>query len=338
MFPCRAAAAAAEEMFRDRVVIRPEGATGRVELQCSILDYTGRTLRIKTVSGDVRSYPTSRVVDVQTPQTQSHVQGLVDFTRGRYADAVEKFKSALAVEERQWVRRELLAMLVRCALKQSDLLKAARRFVLIVDSDPSTQHYALIPLVWSARPISAALKAQARQWLLADEPTPRLIAASIMLSDSRDGDKALKILKRLRFTSDSRISTLAKLQLWRDELRKGTPTKSDVQLWQKRIEGMPSSLRAGGYYLLGRAHQLRRENEPAAAAYLWLPLVYDDDHLLAARACVNAAESLLEAGRKRAAVTLYREVQVRFSETEFAQEAHDQLKQLTSSTSSSGGP
>ena len=84
---------------------------------------------------------------------------------------------------------------------------------------------------------------------------------------------------------------------------------------------MPEDLRGGPYYVLGRAHFQRREYGPAAAALLWLPFVYYEDHHLAARACLEAADALSKLGQSTEATTLYREVAHRFRETPFANQA-----------------
>jgi len=76
----------------------------------------------------------------------------------------------------------------------------------------------------------------------------------------------------------------------------------------------------------------RREYERAATALLWVPLVYDHNHLLSSRACLEAADALLQFGQKTEAITLYREVKGRFAETPYAQEAASVLKELVEKT------
>ena len=89
---------------------------------------------------------------------------------------------------------------------------------------------------------------------------------------------------------------------------------------------MPAEFRGGPYYVLGQAYRQLGEHDRAAAALLWLPCVYSENHVLAARACLEAAESLSKIGQTDAAITLYLEVTERFSGTSYAQEALMLLK------------
>ena len=88
---------------------------------------------------------------------------------------------------------------------------------------------------------------------------------------------------------------------------------------------MPAGLRAGPMYLLGRAASLASDSEQAAADWLWLPLVYNDDEYLAARACLEAADALSRLGRATEAETLYRELVERYGWSAFAEEARQKL-------------
>jgi len=323
-----ASRASAEGKLDDRVVLRPKGRTSRITLHCTIIDYTGRSITVRTAAGTIRSYPAGDVVKVTTPQTEQHVQGLLAFTKQKYEEALKSFEKALAEEERPWVRREILALMVRSALQTGDHDTAAARFIELVKSDRSTSQFHLIPLTWTTKTISAAQKAQARAWLVGAGAVARLIAASQLLNDPLWGKPAENALAQLTANADTRISGLAEVQLWRKRLARRAPGPNELAVWKKQIERLPDKLRGGPYYVLGRAHLLRNEHEQAAAAFLWLPLVYTTDRELAARGCLEAADALAEVGRKNAALTLYREVGLRFSDTEYAQEASAQIEKL----------
>ncbi|MFQ5734558.1 MAG: tol-pal system YbgF family protein [Planctomycetaceae bacterium] len=318
-----------EDKLRDRVVLKTKGRSSRITLQCDIQEYTGKFIRVKTTAGTVRTYPASDVVDVRTPQTELHVKGLIAFTQHKYAAARDLFHRGLKEESRAWVRREILAMIVRCALRLGDHKTAADRFVLIVKSDPATPRFALIPLVWAPRTITADEQAQAKQWLLrSTDPATRLVAASLLLNHADWGRNAATALSGLVSSSDARVRDLAQAQLWRKRLMRGAPGPNELAIWERHARGMPAELRGGPFFLLGRAYLARKQNEKAAAAFLWLPLVYDGDHHLAARACLEAADALADVGRKSAASALYREVAVRFADTPFAAEAAAQRRSL----------
>ena len=91
------------------------------------------------------------------------------------------------------------------------------------------------------------------------------------------------------------------------------------------IDELPSDLRAGPCYLLGRAYALRHDHELAAATLLWLPLVDDHDYRLAARACLEAGLSLGQIGQHAEAFALFHEVTRRFAGTAFADQAQELL-------------
>lgn len=313
----------------DKVTLQLEGKSSRLIVSGKILDYTGDSLRMRTRLGDsVRSYPRSQVVSVETPQVKSHVDALRKFARQEYTAARDLLQRAIDEEPREWVRREILALLVRCHLQTGDRLNAGSRFIALARSDPSTRHYNLAPLIWDAGNISPALKTTAEVWLRRTSEPEQLLGASVLLHDQRFGDLAETELRKLTTSGNGQIRTLARAQLWRTRLRGGQPSELEVDLWQSEIDRMPEWLRGGPYYLLGQGYLQHREEEHAATALLWLPFVYRHDHYLAARACLEAAEAMQRNGRLPQARTLYREVIFRYEETPYAGEASAALKNL----------
>jgi hypothetical protein len=324
------------DVLPDQVILRSKSGVGRITVRCLISNYTGRLITFRTTpDGPVQSFPAKNVISVQTPQSRDHVLGLVDFTRSQFGDAQTKFVKALTMERREWVRRELLALLTRCALMRGNFDSACSRFSLLVKSDPSTKHLKLLPLVWGSRELKAGVKASARQWITDDEPVSQLMGASILLFDATWSNSAETTLIKLTRRSARPLRDLARMQLWRKKLRTGSPNQHELKDWQSQINAMEHSMRGGPYFLLGQAHLKRRENEQAASAFLWLPVVYSDDHHLAAQACLLAADALLTVGKKSEAKTMYREVTVRFAKTTFAQEAVSQFQKHWPSKSSS---
>ncbi|MCH7686621.1 MAG: hypothetical protein IH899_08075, partial [Planctomycetes bacterium] len=236
----------------------------------------------------------------------------------------------LLEETRTWVRREILAMLVRCDLQEGDLTSAGIRFLLLVKSDPATRHFKLIPLVWSERALKRDLKDAARGWLNGKLEVERLLGASILLADRDYGRRAGIELESLATCTYLNVRMLARAQLWRSKLREGNLSKDDLVRWESRIESLPETLRGGPYYLLAQGHFQRRETGLAVNAILWLPLVYDHDHFLAAQACLEAAGALFDMGRRTEAMTLYREITVRFADTPSGTIAADFLESVRS--------
>jgi tetratricopeptide (TPR) repeat protein len=317
----------AQQAARDKVTLQLEGASSRTIITCTVLDYTGESITIRTRSNlPARSYPAAQVVEVQTAQTEPHMRGLEKFAAADLAGAAAAFEQALREETRDWVRRDILAMLIHCAYRTGDYATAGTRFLVLFESDPQTRHFHLLPLWWTAAPPDAAHENAARGWLIHDSPLARLIGASALLTAARHASSAEAELHRLSGSgADYRVHLLAQLQLWRLRLNAGDLGREELSRWQSRIDALPDGLQGGPYYVLGQAHLRLREHEPAAAALLRVPLVHDADHFLAARACLEAADALAAAGQDSHAATLYREVVERFGTTPFAIEAKQSL-------------
>lgn len=321
-------AARASASGEDRIILQPKEGTSRIALSCTIADYTGREITVIPYPGAApKSYPAAEVVEVQTAYTASHQRGLELFQKGQTADAQHAFETALTEEVRGWVRREILAMLVQCAMRQQDFATAATRFLLLVDGDPETRHFHLIPLIWAPQEVSPSLKSRARAWLNDSSEVARLLGASYLLDDSRLGELAETAIQELSVGRDVRVRQLARVQHWRTKLRTTDIPASILDLWENRILELPPDLRGGAYYLLGRGHLLRREYSRAAAALLWLPLVYPKDHVLAGRACLEAARCLERIGQTEEAAQLYRETVDRFGDTPFSADAAAYLRE-----------
>lgn len=316
-----ALASACPAVAQDRIVLQRAGSTGRLAVTGTVDDYVGDEIRIRTSPGEVQSFPAAEVIDVQTTQVPAHVRGLKLWDENRIADAAREFEAAIKAESRVWMRRELLVLLVRCALREGDYRSAGTRFLLVLKSDPATRHFGLIPLVWSPREMTPEDAAAAKSWLASETEASRLLGASFLHDDSQQATAARAELHRLASSTDGRIRVLAQTQNWREEVAAGTLNDLQLARWQERIEALPRDLRMGPRYLLGRGYMLRRDYPAAAATLLWLPLVDDHDHHLAARACLEAAQSLIRVGRNSEADTLLRETSERFSETNAASEA-----------------
>ena len=307
---------------QDRVVLRFEDSGSQIALTCTVVEYTGREITLRPgPTMPERTYPASQVVSVETPQTRGHVDGLQHFARGVYDLARERLEVGLGEESRAWVRREILAMLVRCALRQGDYSTAASRFILLASSDPDTPHFKLIPLEWrSERPDESRI-GEARNWMAQSGEVARLLGASVLMTDERYRQTAAEEVQELRLKGSSVVRHLAQAQLWRLELGSPRLDPEDLRRWQADIERMPEGLRAGPNYVLGRAAVELRQYERAAMALLWLPLVADHDHHLAGRACLEAGDALASLGQRAQAAALYREVTERFHDTPAAQQA-----------------
>jgi signal peptidase II len=309
--------------------LRLEATGARASVSGNIIDYTGEMITIRTkADGPVRVYPAAQVVEVRTAQMEAHRIGLREFAQNRILEAKNAFERALQDESRTWVRRDILAMLVRCALRQGDYHTAAARFLVLVKSDPATLHFKLIPLVWAPLEVPADLKVEARAWLSQSNEVARLIGASVLFGVAEERGPAHTALNKLVTSADSRVRSLAAAQLWRLRLGAGELPRFEIDRFQARIEEMPQELRGGPSYLLGRTYSQQGDRERAVWAWLWVPLVYDHDHHLAARSSLEAADALSTMNRVPEATALYREVTTRFADTPFAREAEAALAAL----------
>lgn len=305
----------------DRVTIRTDTGVGNIVVSGQVVDWTGDKIKIRS-GGDVRQFDAAQVVDVQTVRLEKHVEGQKKLAAAQPDEAIPLLREALADEPRQWMRREILADLVKTDLARGDRTSAATFFLSLLESDENTSHFNLIPLDWGTVPPDPKATGPFRTWLeTTNDDVRRLIGASVLLFDPEQSVSAVEVLNRLAVTTDRRIYTLARAQLWRRQVAKGDVPQAEIDRWISRLEQIPETLRGGAHYLIGRAWSNVGNPERAASEFLWLPLVYDNDPRLAAEATVAAARELETIGRTADAVVLYREVRSRFPFAPAAEEA-----------------
>lgn len=308
---------------QDRIVLQQPGGS-RIPLSGYIEDYNGRELFLKLKASDpVRRFPRSEIVEVTTEYTPHHDKGRRLFSAGKIDEAKVELNTALKEEDRPWVRREILAMHVKCALWNGDYFNAINLFTPIVASDPETFHYGLIPLAWTTAEPPAKVRFDAREWIgNASKPLSKLIGASWLLSLPDSTTECEQILRKLTREPDVRIQRLAQMQLWRMKFQRSDQIDAnEIEHWEHFIDDLPVELRGGAYFLIGQAWKQRKEHERAARAYLWLPLVFDADRWLSARACYEAAGSLKQLGDATQAANLFREVVFRYGDTPWGTKA-----------------
>ena len=307
---------------QDRVVLRSDQGTSNITLSGHVLEYTGKEITIQTSNGsNVQVYDSRRVVSVDTQQYESQRQGVQAYREKRFAEATDYFLRALEKEQRTWVRREIFAWLIRCAYQREDLTEASVRFLSLVHSDPVTLQFHLIPLLWDDRPISAELLGYAKLWIDRPAPVDRLIGASLVLNDSASRSQAINVLKELAASTDERIHHLSRAQLWRVRLAEPDLGNNEPLRWEHLIDEMPTALRGGPHYLVGRAFQQLHELSRAVENFLWLPFVYEERIDLSSQAMLQAASCLLDIGQQSAAENLLTELLNRYPESRAAAEA-----------------
>jgi|GEM_PF-433978 len=317
-----------QEEMQDLVEWDPTGGgTARVRLVGQILDYTGQTLLLRLPDGREQKIPGPRVLRVQTRRGPVHQEAERRFMEGRLAEALALYRKAIQEEPRRWVRREILARMVVCYEEMGQSAAAGETFLLLVQSDPSTPYWEVIPLAWVPMVADGLLERQARQWLVQDpeqSPVAVLLGASHLLAGSERAS-ALERLNRLVRHSEQRIALLALAQTWRTIVQ---PNPAQVDSWEQVIQKLPPGLRAGPYYVLGRAYAQQGRWQEAALAWLRVPILYGRPRYLAARALVEAAGALERLEQKEQAARLYQEVLQKWPDTPFTAEAQQRLEEL----------
>ena len=322
----------------DRVTIQRRGSTGTMTISGEIEEVTARRLTLLIQDGKVRrSFPTDDVVSIETTRSESHGRGLQAFAAGRHAEAEQLLLQAIDDDVRTWVQQDLYADLIRCAARRSDRLTAGQYFARMIAQEPSSRHWEAAPLIWSAEPIDRELRSAAEGWLASTEHGVRLLGSSILLLDESKSDEAQRALDGLSRNPEVGLQALAQAQSWRLRLAAGDVSATELQTWRQTVRSMPAAIRGGPMYVIGRASAARSDLEQAAADWLWLPLVYDDDAVLAARACVDAADALFRLGRREEAAGLYQEAVDRFAWSTPADDARQRLKSLSSEGRADGG-
>lgn len=311
----------------DRVTLQKPGAEGRVVVTGQIIEYSSAGLRLKPSPGGPEvTFPAEEVRAVEAPRQESHERALVQFKDGEFAEADREFEQALSVEERAWMRRELLAELVRCGVARRNWVGAGTRFLALHKSDPGTHHARVIPLAWKEIELTASGRSTARQWLRDKGDIARLMGASWLLFDAEEGREAADALRRLSQSAGGRWAELAYWQLRRSDALKGRAVPGELALWEKAAGQLPTDLQAGPAYLLGAAW--RNLEEPSLAAAWWtrLTVLGRFDWQLAATATREAGDALARIGQSQEAELLWREVLAEFVGTEGAAEAAQRLR------------
>jgi TolA-binding protein len=313
---------------KDRVVLQPREQSSPWVLSCDVVDYAADSISVRLgPQGDVRHFPADEVIAVEAVHTESHREGVRHFRDGNLSEAERLFTQALSEDPRGWVQREICGWLVKCAMRRGDRAQAGRQFLQIIEEERAPREYPLIPLVWGAAEGGTVLRQQARQWLTGESGASRLLGASVLLFDAAYAEITRSELLRLSGSSDPRVAALAEAQLWRLRVMAADVTEDELAGWEREIETLPRELRAGPYFVLGRACSQRSEYDRAAAAFLWLTAVYSANEPLTAQATVEAGRSLMRLGRLAEARGLFEEVARDFPGTAAAAEAGSFLNQ-----------
>ncbi|WP_437226147.1 tetratricopeptide repeat protein [Planctomicrobium sp. SH661] len=296
---------------QDRVTFTPSGTSGPVTAVGTVLDYTGRALTIQTASG-VQHLPTASITSIETTYDPVYQRGIQEFQQGQTPAAQASFREAFEREQRLWVKREIRSWLVKCSLRQQDLIGAIREFREITLTDPQSRFWGIAPLVWSPVAISEGVRSEMQPWLKSERESERMLAASLLLLDPVLGEAAEDQLNQLARDTNPVLSSYSRAQLWRLPLASRNVSDVMLQNWRGDIERLPPELRSGPQSLLARGYEIQGDLRKSVSEALWLPYVYSENEPLAARALYDSAEALAKSGLTQEAKVLQQELVARY--------------------------
>lgn len=301
----------------------PSNRQARSRISGEVTEYTGKQVVVKLPDGREIKRPGAQVVAIETTWPLEKTAGDRLFDDHQFSTARERYTAALRAEARPWARRAILARIIDCYHELNQLEAAGKLFLALVREDPDTPYFDQIPLAWMPLESSAALVQTAGQWLANENAIPRLIGASFLLT-SLERKKALDCLSDLSLEKDHRISCLAEAQAWRANI----PTASHDTLasWERRVEAFPEALRAGPYWILGRALAQHGEADRALLAYLHVPIIYPQARPLAADSLRAAALILDKQGEQAGALRLKQELLANYPDLDEAAKAKTVLE------------
>ncbi len=307
----------------DVVVVARTQPPGELRRRGTIVEYTGQALTLKLASEREETIESARVLGFETTRVPDQENGDQLFAEGRFADAVANYRRAVDREQRTWMRRVILAQMVRCYRNMQQMVRAGDTFLIVMRSDPTTQLLDAIPLAWVSTPPPADLVQRSSQWLEdAKIPAARLLGASWLLATGQR-QPALDVLKKLTEDPDPRIALLAEAQLWRDQIVTASP--EDIQEWQQLQGKLDVALQAGPNFLLGQALARQNRSGAAALAFLRIPVLAPDQYDLAAEALFAAGEQLEKMGDRSGTRTVYRELVQTYGKHRLASAAQQRL-------------
>ena len=320
--------AACASLEADDVVVVATGgdAQGQLRKTGKIIEYTGKELRLRRDNGREMTIPTSRVIDIETAITPEHLAADRFFDQRQFASADEYYRLALQKEQRTWMRRRVIAQRVWCSRNLDQIDRAGDMFLVVLQSDPSTQYFSAIPLNWRTVQPRKHVTERARAWLMDENvAASRLMGASWLWATDRK-PQSWNVLRQLASESDVRIARVAVAQCWRASVV--SSSKAELVKWQTALMTIPDDLRAGPYFIIGQALLRHRESEAAALASMHVPILYPRHRRLASECLLTAGRALEQIGAGNQAATVYREILAEHERSDAASIAKARIQRL----------
>jgi pentatricopeptide repeat protein len=302
---------------------RPSDPEKFVDRSGIILSYNRDGIVLERAPGREITIKADEISSVAYKKTDEQLLAEKLHRQGEYLAAVTAFNSAMQIEQRTWVRQELMATLINCLVNTERWDEAARIFGTMIKSDPNSRFFNSIPLAWSERQLPGQAIAQAQTWIDTSEPIAQLMAASWLIGTPQR-QQAVDVLNKLSRDNDPRIAHMASAQVWRTQFL--TADGGDIERWQAQIQRMPLDLRAGPEFILARALSQNKKYTDAAAMLMKVNIVYQPDNRLRAAALYRAAQALQLANSIEQAQLIFNELITDYPDSEEAQFARQAMQ------------
>ena len=297
----------------DVVVVRVAGRTPTetANRKGRILEWKAGSLTLLT-SGGQREIDNEQIVEIRTAWPQEYQEAMRLLDQGKSGQAIDKLKSALASESREWADRVIASHLVEELMLLDQPDAASKHFLQLLQSDPNSRFLHLAPIPWAG---SSRRFTDSQRWMKDSAAILSLVGASWSTSGAQRADEAQKV-DGLVDDLDPRIRALAMAQKWRLSPR---TSAQQLNAWQKLVEEMPRSARAGPLFVL--AEKQAAGNLPDQAMINWMKIVtiYPQQRSLVAASLYRIGKTLQKQGQTDAASTMFRELRERFPESIWAQ-------------------
>ena len=108
--------------------------SGHTKFGGRIVDYTGEFLQLELPTGRMQTFPAERISRIQTQHVPQQPEADALFAKGQYNRSLALYRQAVGSERRTWVRREIIAQMVRCSSALGRWDEAGNLFLTLLAS------------------------------------------------------------------------------------------------------------------------------------------------------------------------------------------------------------